>query len=198
MKIFVVGLLICGAFVGALWSQSSGDDLPNVAPFMEFWQRMQTKIASGKIDLSKNYEIRIKSSFSNRKVVGGDLNFFVNGSTPELLDTLKDFMSAVDDSNLLRVIALETYGEDIRNADLNIKLDDTDVEFGLVLEANSETAAQNISSRLRMIFTVTARLTEGSPEEQFYRNATIGFEKNKITVNGRITRANFERFLKSL
>lgn len=198
MKIFVVGLLICGAFVGALWSQSSGDDLPNVAPFMEFWQRMQTKIASGKIDLSKNYEIRINSSFSNRKVVGGDLNFFVNGSTPELLDTLKDFMSAVDDSNLLRVIALETYGEDIKNADLNIKLDDTDVEFGLVLEANSETAAQNISSRLRMIFTVTARLTEGSPEEQFYRNATIGFEKNKITVNGRITRANFERFLKSL
>jgi hypothetical protein len=198
MKKIILSLLILTFLVGVIWSQTTREEFPNVEPFMSFWRRMQSNIADGKIDLSKNYQIQIKSNFVNKKVVSGNLEFFINENSPELLEVLKNFMTAVDDSNLLKVIALDSFSEDLKNADLQIKFTDQDVNFQLVMEADSENSAQNITSRFRMIFNVTARLTQDVPEEEFYKNAIIFSEKNKISVQGKISRKNFEQFLRNL
>jgi hypothetical protein len=186
-------------FCGIVFAQTMKTaDYPNVAPFMRFWTKMQSGVESGKLDLKKNYDIRIQSNFSEKKVSKGDLKFSVNENAPALLELLKEFMTAVDESQLLKVIALDSFNEQIDSADLQIKFDETDVNFKVALKSDSETSAQNIAARFRLIFAVTAQLTEGNAEEEFYKNAVITTEKEQIFVNGKISRAGFERFLKNL
>ncbi len=198
MKKFLLSVFVL-AFCGIVLSQTiKTDDYPNVAPFMRFWEKLQAKIEADKIDLSKNYDVRIQSNFSDKRVSKGDLKFSVNENAPELLELLKEFMSAVDESRLLNVIALDSFNEQIDSADLQIKFDETDVSFKAFLKSDSETSAQNIASRLRLIFGLTAQVTEGNAEEEFYKNAVITNEKEQITINGKISRVNFERFLKNL
>ena len=186
-------------FCGIVLSQNlRRDDYPDVAPFMRFWEKLRDKTEAGKIDLSKNYDIRIQSNFSGKRVSKGDLKFSVNENAPELLELLKEFMTAVDESRILKTVALESFNEDIVSADLEIQTDETHVNFKAVLKSDGETSAQNIASRFRLIFNLTARLTEGNPEEEFYKTAVVTTEKEQITVVGRITREKFQQFLKNL
>lgn len=198
MKKYVLSLIIL-AFCGIALAQTMKNDAyPKIEPFMQFWAKLQNKIATEKVDLRPNYDIRIQSNFSNKKVSKGSLKFKINESSTELLDLLKDFMNAVDDSNLLKVIALDNLQEDINNADLQIKFDDADVNFKLILSANSDSTAQNVASRFRIVFALTTQFVQNAPEEDFYKNAIITAEKEQITVTGKISRTNFEQFLKNL
>jgi hypothetical protein len=198
MKKYLLCVFIL-AFCGLVLAQTiKNADYPDIAPFMRFWGKLQTKVAAGEIDLGKNYDIRIRSNFSEKKVSKGDLKLSINENAPALLELLKEFMTAVDESRLLTVIALDGFNENLTSADLQVKFDETDVNFKVVLKADSEVSAQNIASRFRVVFGLTARITEGSPEEEFYKNAVVTTEKEQLAVSGKISRANFEQFLKNL
>ncbi len=198
MKKYLLGALVL-AFCSIVLAQTIKDgDYPNVEPFMQFWTKLQDKIKTGKVDLSKNYDIRIQTNFSEKKVSKGDLKFYINENSPEMLELLKEFSTAVDDSNLLKVVALDSLNEDITSADLQIKFDETDVHFKVAVKSNSEISAQNIASRFRLIFGLTARIVEENPEEEFYKNAVITTEKEQVFVHGKISRANLQQFLNNL
>ena len=191
----VAGVIaVLGAFVFAQTSVES-DDYPNVEPFMQFWSKLRGYVHVKKIDLDKNYRIRLKGDFPNGKISEGDISFSLNAAQPELLELLKDFLGAVDDSRLLKVIALETFGETIGGADLQIDLADTDVDFRLMLKTNSATAAERVATRFKLLFIATGYILEDNPEGEFYNNAVINSEKEKVFVHGKISRANLKKFL---
>lgn len=193
LSICVLLLVLCGIVFGQI---ATNAEYPNTEPFMDFWQKLRTDVADGKIDLTKNYDFRIQGKFADRKVSNGDLKFEINENSPELLDHLKRFLSAVDESNLLKVIAVESLGEKINAADLNVKFNDSDVDFKLSLDANSETTARNIASRFSLLLSLTARFVEGGPEEEFYKNAVVASEKDQILVSGKISRKNLVKYIR--
>jgi hypothetical protein len=191
----VAGLVaVLGVFIFAQTSFKS-DDYPNVEPFMQFWSKLRGYVHVKKIDLGKNYQIRLKGDFSNGKISEGDISFSLNPAQPELLELLKDFLVAVDESRLLKVMALETLGETVEGADLQIDFGENEVDFKLTLKTNSENTGAKVMTRFKVLFAATGYVLEDNPEAEFYRNAVIHSEKEKVFVNGKISRANLEKFL---
>ncbi len=187
---------VCGyAYQKYLDVKKTQDDLPNVEPFMQFWSKLRLNIYQKKIDLNKNYKIQIKGSFPQGKISEGDISFTLNHNQPKLLELLKDFLVAVDDSKLMKVMALERFGETINGADLQIDFAENDVNFKLALKTNSENTAERVTTRFKILFSATALVLRENPAGDFYKNAEITSQKEKIFVCGKITRANLEKYL---
>ncbi len=187
---------VCGySYFKSKVSQKIKDEVVNVEPFMQFWAKLRYYVGEKKIDLSKDYKVRLKGDFPNGKISEGDISFSLNHAQPELLDLFKDFTVAVDESKLLKVIALESFGEKVNGADLQIDFGETEVDFKLMLKTNSENTAERVTTRFKLLFAATSYVVANNPEGEFYKNAVITSEKEKVFVHGKISRASLEKFL---
>lgn len=191
MLIFLTAI-VCGI----IFAQTAKNiDYPNTEPFMYFWQKLRDYSAAGRIDLTRNYELQVKGNIAGNKIVNSDLSYAINETSPDLEELLKIFLSAVDESKLFEVIAIESLDEKIESADMKINVDAENAVFKLALKANSKKTAQKIASRFDLLMSLTARFVKGGFEEEFYKNAAISSEENEIFINGRISRVNLINYI---
>jgi len=193
-------LLICFSFLvlcGIIFAQKTKDiEYPDTEPFLRFWRKLRLYSSNGKIDLNKNYTIKINADFPDKKISEGDVEFEINEYSPEMKELLDDFLNAADESRLLKVIALEGLDEKINGAVLNIRFDEDIADFKLSLKSNSENTAKKIASRFNLILKLTAQFVADGPEEEFYKNATVSSERNEIFVNSTISRRNLVNYIR--
>lgn len=190
-------LLQCGyaIFKSRYESKLRNDDL-NAEPFVNFWQKFSGYTKTYRIDLQRTYKIELKSDFPTGKISEGDISFKMNSAQPELLELLKDFTSAIDESNLLKILALEKLNEKIIGAEIQLNYGEVEVEFNLMLKTNSENTAERATTRLKTLFVVTGSFLKNSSAVEFYKNAEIFAKDEQIFVKGKINKSNFINFLR--
>jgi hypothetical protein len=189
--------LQCGyaIFQSRQQAKLTNDDL-NAEPFVRFWQKFSGYTKTFRIDLQRTYQLELKSDFPSGKISEGDISFKMNSAQPELLELLKDFTSAIDDSNLLKILALEKLGEKITGAEIQLIYGEVEVEFNLMLKTNSENTAERATTRLKTLFIVTGSFLKNSSAGEFYKNAEISAKDEQIFVKGRMNKSNFINYLR--
>lgn len=191
--------LLCGYsyFESKNSAKPKNDDL-DPEPFMRFWRKVNSYTREQTIDLNRIYQINLKSDFPTGKLSDGDISFAMNSAQPEFHELLKDFTVAIDESNLLKILALEKMNEKIIGADLQLNYGETDVEFNLELKTNSENTAERATTRLKMLFAVTSSFFKNNTAEEFYKNAEISANKEKIFIKSKMAKVNLIKYLQRI
>lgn len=188
--------LLCGyaIFQSRYEKKLRNDDL-DAEPFVRFWRKFSGYTKTYTIDLQRKYQLHLKSDFPTGRFSEGDISFKLNSAQPELLELLKDFTSAIDESNLLKILALEKLDEKIVGADLQLDYGETMVELNLTLKTNSENTAERATTRLKTLFAVTGSFLKNSSAAEFYKNAEILAKNEQIFIKSKISKVNLIKYL---
>lgn len=170
--------------------------MPDFAPFNKFYAKAASLTGSQKIDLSKNYQIHIKTEFDKGNILDGKLSFETNPNNPALLELLPDFVVAVNESRVLKIVAFESKNEAVTGAEIEINSAESDFYFKLNFKTNSPSTAKNVANRFNWLFVIAQKALAGNPESEFYKNGAIEADKNQVFIATKISRQNLERFLK--
>ncbi|GEM_PF-4673541 len=176
-------------------AKKDGYALPDIKPFERFYSKVRLAIYEGKVDLSKKHHVRIVSDFENGRLTDGNLSVSMNSNNPVLLELLGDFVKATDESQVLQLMAWSVRDETINGVELEINFDDVNANFDFVFKTNSEKAAERVANRFSWLFTIASKLMSGNSAAEFYEQAAVKSENNRVFINTKILRSGLERFL---
>lgn len=173
----------------------SDDVMPNFGPFNKFYAKATELVRSHKIDLSKEYHVGIKTEFEKGNLLDGRLSLVISPNNPSLLELLKDFLAAVDESSVLKVVAVGSRDEAINKLEIGIDSIQADFRFNLSFKTNGPLTAQNVARRFRWLFEIAKHMMGGKPEVEFYESGAIEAEKDQVLIKTKISRQALKRFL---
>jgi hypothetical protein len=188
--LFLIGILNIFSSVQAQSEQ------PNFAAFSRFYRKLAGYVRGGEINLTKNYQIRIKSEFANGKISDGKLTLSINENKPEMLEVLGDFLKGVDDSKLFQIIALKELNESIKTAEIDINFEDENANFVFRFQTDSAKSAEKIAIRFKMLFVMANALIKDQPAVEFYKNAKFEVEKENLFFSTKVSKQNLALYLR--
>ena len=154
-----------------------------------------SRLQEGKVDLSKEHHVHIKSDFENGRMLDGNLSVSMNSNSPVLLELLGDFVKATDESQVLHLMAWSVRDEKINGVELEIKFDDVNANFDFVFKTNSEKTAEKVGNRFSWLFTIASKIMSGNSAAEFYEQAAVKSENNRVAISTKISRSALKDFL---
>jgi len=112
-----------------------------------------------------------------------------------LLELVKEFLTAVDESNLFYTIVDAKNGQSVNGAGIDVLHNESETAFNITLKTDSPDTAARAAGGFRTLFSIAKSVRKGTPEVKFYENATITFDNDQVTVVTHMPRAALEEFL---
>ncbi|MGH9820878.1 MAG: hypothetical protein ACRD43_11970, partial [Pyrinomonadaceae bacterium] len=166
------------------------------APLERFLEHIQREVGVRRLDLSRPAHVRVNGSFDKGALLAGNLNVQVNGdNSAVLLDLVKEFLVAVDESNLFYTIVDSKSGQSVNGASIDVLHGDTETAFNISLRTDSPATAAKAASGFQTLFSIARSVRKGTPEVKFYENASIAFDNDQVSVVTHMPRASLEEFL---
>ena len=166
------------------------------APLERFLERIKLEVGVKRLDLSRPVHIRVNGSFDKGAVLSGSLNVQADGDNSALLlELVKEFLTAVDESNLFYTIVDAKNGQSVNGAGIDVLHNESETAFTITLKTDSPHTAARAASGFRTLFSIAKSVRKGTPEVKFYENATINFDNDQVTVVTHMPRAALEEFL---
>lgn len=166
------------------------------APLERFLERIQLEVGVKRLDLARPVHIRVDGSFDKGALLAGNLNVRVTGDNSALLlDLIKEFLVAVDQSNLFYTIVDAKSGQSINGASIDVLHGDAETAFNISLKTDSPLTAAKAANGFQTLFSIAKSVRKGTPEVKFYENATIAFDNDQVSVVTHMPRASLEEFL---
>jgi hypothetical protein len=119
----------------------------------------------------------------------------MNPGDAVLLELLKDFLVAVDESLILRSMVSANDNEEINGASLDIKLNGMEIAFSISFTSDSKPTAEKLAGNFQWLFQLAIRQLSDRPEVQFYLNSKIYFVNNQAFIVARMPRVSFDKYL---
>ena len=166
------------------------------APLERFLDRIKLEVGVKRLDLSRPIHIKVDGAFDKGAVLSGNLNVLADGeNSAVLLDLVKEFLVAVDESNLFYTIVDAKSGQSVNGASIDVVHDGAQTTFHISLKTDSAETAERAAGGFRGLFSIAKSVRKGTPEVKFYENAIITFDNDQVSVVTHMPRAALEEFL---
>lgn len=166
------------------------------APLERFLDRLKVEVGVKRLDLSKPVHLKVGASFDRGAILAGDLNIHTDSeNSAVLLDLIKEFLVAVDQSNLFYTIVDTRNGQSVTGAAIEVLHSDIDTTFNISLKTDSPVTAQQAAGGFNALFSIAKAVRKGTPEVKFYENAAITFDNDQVTIVTHMPRAALDEFL---
>lgn len=166
------------------------------APLEQFLYRIKAEVAAQHLDLAKPVHLKVSGSFDKGALLSGSLNIQTDSeNSAVLLDLIKEFLVAVDQSNLFYTIIDTKNGQSVNGASIEVLHSDAQTAFNITLKTDSPATAQKAVNGFNALFAVAKEIRKGTPEVKFYENATISFDNDQVSIVTHMPRAALVEFL---
>ena len=166
------------------------------APLERFLFHIKDEIAAQRLDLAKPVHLKVSGAFDKGAVLSGNLNIQTDTENSAVfLDLIKDFLVAVDQSNLFYTIVDTKNGQSVNGASIEVLHNDAETAFNIRLKTDSPATAERAVNGFNALFSIAKSVRKGTPEVKFYENATISFDNDQVSIVTHMPRAALEEFL---
>jgi outer membrane biosynthesis protein TonB len=156
----------------------------NTKPFEDLLADGKRMKDAGQIDLTRTIEMSVEA---DRQDDGKLANIEVKSATqtdPELHRLAKDFISAVGDSQLLKVL------DGTRHLLMKVRLDDKQVSVRVTTEMESADLASKKTNAYNGMLWIGAMSKKGKDEEALFKSVKINNEAKQVVLTFQMPRAD--------